>query len=283
MKDLLQILDVTKQALHQHGVRQVQAAARDHLIIEKAQAIRERHPRMGCRTMHLLMGTSELGRDRCEQLLLANGYRLKRYKNPLKTTQSQLIHRFPDLIQGLRIRRVNRVWQTDITYFITQNNDVFYIVFIEDVYSRRIIGQAAHDHMRAEANLACLNQAFNLRKDSTLKGLIHHSDRGGQYIDKDYLLALRSKKIRISMCTQAWQNAYTERINGTIKNDYLKSWRIETLVDLTKALKKAVDAYNYEKPHRNLPDQLSPAKFEEYIKTLPASKHPAFKIHAYDK
>ena len=85
------------------------------------------------------------------------------------------------------------------------------------------------------------------------------------------------------MCTQAWQNAYTERINGTIKNDYLKSWRIETLVDLRKALKKAVDAYNYEKPHRNLPDQLSPAKFEEYIKTLPASKHPAFKIHAYDK
>ena len=282
MKDLLQVLGLSRQALHQHNARQLQVEVRARLVIERAQVIRERHPRMGCRAMYLLMGPTEMGRDRCEQLLLSKGFGLKQHRNPFKTTHAQSIYNFPDLIQGLRIRGINRVWQSDITYFITQNSDVFYIVFIEDVYSRRIIGQAAHDHMKAEANLRCLHQAFEVRKGHRLERLIHHSDHGGQYIDKEYLLALRSRKIKVSMCSQAWQNAYTERINGTIKNDYLKAWQIDTLWDLRKALVKAVNAYNHEKPHRNLPGQMSPVKFEQYLKMIPSSKHPSFKIYQYE-
>lgn len=282
MKDLLQVLGISRQALHQHNIRLMKAEVVEGLLVKKAEAIRERHPQMGCRAMYLLLGPTEVGRDRCEQLLLRKGFRLKRPRNPFKTTYAQSKYHFPDLIQGLRIRSINSVWQSDITYFITQNNEVFYIVFIEDIYSRRIIGQAAHDHMRAEANLMCLNQAFNMRKDYPLRGLIHHSDHGGQYIDKEYLSALQAKKIKVSMCSQAWQNAYSERINGTIKNDYLKAWRIETLSDLRKALIKAVNAYNHEKPHRNLLNQMSPAKFEEYLKRSPVSKHPSLKIYRYE-
>lgn len=282
MKDLLQVLGISKQALHQHNMRQMKAEVRDRLLVEKAQVIRERHPKMGCRAMYLLLEPKDLGRDRCEQLLLTKGFRLKRYRNPFKTTHAQSIYHFPDLIQGLQIRNINRVWQSDITYFITQNNDVFYIVFIEDIYSRRIIGQAVHNHMRAEANLICLNQAFDIRKGYPLRGLIHHSDHGGQYIDREYLLALQSRNIKVSMCSQAWQNAYSERINGTIKNDYLKAWRIETLLDLRQALTKAVNAYNHEKPHRNLPNQMSPVKFEEYLRASATSKHPVLEIYRYE-
>lgn len=282
MKDLLQVLGISRQALHQHNFRQMGVQIREQLVIEKAQVIRERHPRMGCRAMHLLMGPTEMGRDRCEQLLLSKGFRLKRHRNPLRTTQSQRVYHFPDLIQGLQIRGINKVWQSDITYFITENHDVFYIVFIEDIYSRRILGQAVHDHMRAEANLLCLHRAFQIRKSHPLRGLIHHSDRGGQYIDNEYLLALKSRQIKISMCWQAWQNAYSERVNGTIKNDYLKAWRIETLLDLRRALTKAVNAYNYEKPHRHLPDRMSPVEFENYLKRLPLVKHPWQKIYRYE-
>jgi len=283
MKHLLEILGVSRQALQQRVNRQLQAESRDRLIIEKAHAIRERHPRMGCRTMHILMRPLEIGRDRCEQLLLSNGLRLKRYKSPFKTTQSQHIYKFPDLIQGTCIRQINRVWQTDITYFFAQNNDVFYMVFIEDIYSRRIIGYGAFDHMRAEANLACLNQAFRVRKGHSLQGLIHHSDYGGQYIDKEYLTALRARNIKISMCSQAWQNAYTERINGIVKNDYLKAWNIVVLTDLQRALVKGVNAYNHEKPHGSLPDKMSPVQFEEYLKRTPSRSHPKLKIYQYEK
>lgn len=281
MKDLLCVLGISKQALHQRIIRQQQADVRDRMIIEKAHAIRATHPRMGCRTMHMLIKSTEIGRDRCEKLLLGSGFRLKRYKNPIKTTQSQRTYRFPDLIQGLKIRGINRVWQTDITYFITRNNEVFYIVFIEDIYSRRIIGAVAHDHMRAEANLLCLNQALSIRNGYSLKGLVHHSDFGSQYIDKEYLKALRAKNIKISMCSEAWQNSYTERINGIIKNDYLSAWNIVTLIDLQKALAKATDAYNYEKPHSNLPNRMSPVHFEEYLKVTPKAEHPYLKIYQY--
>jgi putative transposase len=282
MKDLLQVLGISRQALHQHNFRQMALQIREQLAIEKAQVIRERHPRMGCRAMHLLMGPDKMGRDRCEHLLLSKGFRLKRYRNPLRTTQSQRGYYFPDLIQGLRIRGINKIWQSDITYFITENHDVFYIVFIEDIYSRRILGQAVHAHMRAEANLLCLHRAFQIRKSYPLRGLIHHSDHGGQYIDNEYVLALKSRQIKISMCWQAWQNAYSERINGTIKNDYLKAWRIETLIDLRRALTKAVNAYNYEKPHRHLPDRMSPVQFENYLKRQPLVKHPWQEIYQYE-
>ncbi len=64
------------------------------------------------------------------------------------------------------------------------------------------------------------------------------------------------------MNKQAWQNAYKERINGTIKNDYLYVRDITTLGQLRKILNRDVNAYNQEKPHGNLLHKMNPMKFE---------------------
>ena len=84
------------------------------------------------------------------------------------------------------------------------------------------------------------------------------------------------------MCTEAWQNAYTERLNGTLKNGYLYSWKIQSLQDLKYAVKKAVEAYNEEKPHRSLPGRMSPVKFERYLKATHPSQHPRIQIFDYE-
>jgi putative transposase len=273
MKDLYAIVGISKQALHQHSQRQLSAIACQEEIIGQANAIRQRHPAMGCRTLHNLLINVSLGRDKTEQFLLANGYRLKRKVNFVRTTVRQRIFDFPNLIRGRTVNGINQVWQTDITYFILEDRKVFYLVFIIDVYSRRILGYTAHDHMRAEANLKALLMAFKNRRGYPLKDLIHHSDHGSQYIDSHYREALTSRQIQISMGNQAWQNAYTERLNGTIKNGYLYSRNITCLKSLRRNLNLDVYAYNTEKPHGNLPERMSPMKFEQYLKTAKSNKY----------
>jgi transposase InsO family protein len=280
MTQLYIVAACSKQGLHQFLSRQCLKEVDKAHVIGQAQAIRKRHPNMGCRTMFDLMQGVEIGRDRCERILLQNGFRLKVLKNPLKTTVSNPLLRYPDLIRGLTLNGINQVWQTDITYFLSGAN-VFYIIFIIDVYSRKIISWAANQHMRASANLSCLQDAIKSRKFST--DLIHHSDRGGQYGDKEYIRLLKDHKINISMCKEAWQNAYTERINGTIKNGYLYSWDVQTIEGLKGAVKKAVRAYNTEKPHRGLPSRMCPSDFEDYLIATERSKHPQLKIFDYEK
>ena len=85
------------------------------------------------------------------------------------------------------------------------------------------------------------------------------------------------------MCKQAWQNAYTERINGTLKNDYLYSWDIQNLSDLRRAVRRAVDAYNSEKPHRSLVARMNPIAFERYLASTKTKDHPVVKIYNYEK
>jgi putative transposase len=280
MNQLYLIAACSKQGLHQFLSRHCLKDISHTHVVGQAEAIRKRHPNMGCRTMFDLMQGIDIGRDRCERILLESGFRLKVRRNPIKTTICNPLLKYPDLIKGTTLRRINQVWQTDITYFLS-GPQTFYIIFIIDVYSRKIVSWAANEHMKAEANIACLQYAIQSREVSNK--LIHHSDRGAQYGDKDYINLLKHHKIKISMCRQAWQNAYTERINGTMKNGYLYSWDIQCLADLKRAVGKAVNAYNSEKPHRSLPNRMSPTHFEEYLMSADSKQHPQVKIFDYEK
>lgn len=283
MTDLYSITNSSKQALHQFLVRQIRRQELIEIVVSSADSIRERHPRMSCRSIHDLLPGIQIGRDRCEQILLSYGFRVSRKRSLFKTTQALKHVKFPDLIKGLTLTGINQVWQSDITHFSTDAGVVFYIIFIQDVYSRKILAWSAETHMRAEANIVCLQSAIDVRKRYELAGLIHHSDRGSQYGDNEYLDILRTHYIRISMSKQAWQNGFVERVNGTIKNNYLYNWKINTLTQLRRAVKRAVDSYNNEKPHRSLPKRMSPGAFEKYLMQSPKSNHPTFKIYNYDK
>ena len=111
------------------------------------------------------------------------------------------------------------------------------------------------------------------------KGLIHHSDRGSQYASNAYTKLLESKKCIISMCDSAYENAYAERVNGIIKNEYMANWSCSNLSDIEKWLKRAVDAYNTSRPHNNLLNKLAPISFEKYILSLSAEKRQKVTIY----
>jgi transposase InsO family protein len=234
---------------------------------------------MGCRKIAYLLGNKPWGRDKTEKLLLSKGLSVKYKPNYRRTTYSQRQYEYPNLIEAMELRNINQVIQTDITYYFVADR-FYYLTFIEDIYSRRITGYHIGSNMRAEGNISALKMALKTRKGTSLKGLIHHSDRGKQFIDKKYRKLLADNSIQMSMCKQAQENAYVERLNRTIKEEYLDAWVISDYRGLVKSVNKAVKLYNEARPHKSL-QMRSPNQYEKYISSLDAEQRPEQKVFKF--
>lgn len=246
-------------------------------FIEKATRVRKDHPTLGCRKLAIKLRQPGMGRDKLERLLLKSGMRVSYPPNYTKTTHSVRNSIFSNLIKGMKLDAINQVVQTDITYLWVKNR-FYYIVLIIDVYSRKIVGYQASDNMRAEGNIAALEMMISMRGKENVQGMIHHSDRGSQYHATAYLKLLAQNGIQVSMCREAWENAYTERLNRTLKDEYLKHRKIADLQDLKKQLASVVKLYNESRPHWGLPGQVAPLIFEATL--VKNEKRPVMELYA---
>ena len=263
LNSLYRMLGVSKQAIHQQRRRAAIFESKLAELVLQVDILRSEHPGCGVEKMYYSLQPDFLGRDRFVSLMMDLGYRVKHPKNYTKTTFS-VSSKYENLIKGLLVRQINQVVQTDISYILIKDK-YHYLIFIIDVYSKRIVAYQASDHMRASANRASLKQMISLRGRQQLRGMIHHSDRGSQYNEKYYISLLEQLGCYISMGQKAQENAYAERINGIIKNEYLSYWKIDNLQQLKKKLKKAVQHYNQKRPHDHLPNRMSPIEFENAI------------------
>lgn len=267
-------IGITKQAVSQYQKRSEKLSTYLSELIVQADIIRAQHPGCGLEKMYFSLQPDLIGRDRFVEIFKHLGYGLIKKKNYIKTTKP--VHcKYRNLIEGMLLNNINQVIQSDITYYEVAGL-FYYIVFIIDVYSKRIVGFQANDHMRAQANVMALKQVLKIRRQMKLNQMVHHSDRGSQYIANDYRKLLGKYHINISMGQNAMENAYAERINGIIKNEYLEYWNITDLSKLRKCLTKAVKHYNNDRPHNHLSGKMSPIKFEN------ALQHKHLKVDHYE-
>lgn len=246
----------------------------------KVQLIRSEHPSMGLRTIYCLLQPQEIGRDKFEKFFLAKGYRVKKKKKYEKTTRKGgLYWRYKNRMKDKEIRDINIVWVSDITYYLVKG-EFCYIVLIMDVYSRRIIGYDASSNMYAESSCRALTMAFRARKIKNYNGnLIHHSDKGAQFMSNMYINLLEKYGCNISVAESVYENSHIERVNGTIKNDYLSHWSINNKEELIRGLARAVRNYNETRPHHSLPGKMTPMQFEESLLNLVAQELPTVKLY----
>lgn len=278
MSSLYLIAGVSKQGHHQALHQLADEWAKEPCYIGLMLEVRNMHPGMGLRTMYEQFQPEGIGRDAFVALGLREGFRLRAPENPQITTRPIKNRQYANLLEGKRFTDVNQLWSSDIFYFSLLGRH-YYGVLIMDVYSRRIIGWAMADNMRAENNLLALQRALTLRGVSNYLGeLIHHSDRGGQYVSDDYTNTLHHHGIKISMCKEVLENAHIERANGTIKNDYLKRWQIASERQLFERMEMAVNNYNNRK-HHSL--GMTPIEFENYIKELHKDQRAILDIFVY--
>jgi putative transposase len=261
---------VSKQAVHKHLHAQADWSEDVRELQVQVDEVRSVHPGCGLEKLYDTLKPKWLGRDKFISIFMELGYRVKKRPNFIRTTIPAVL-RYPNLIQGLLVQDKNRVWQTDITYFEVGGR-FYYLTFIIDIYTKVIRGYQASDNMRADANLAALNMA--LKQAKGVNGLIHHSDRGSQFVDNRYRQLLKTNEMYMSMGLVAQDNAYAERINGTIKNEYLKCKTIDSFAILRKELKIAVNHYNEKRIHKYLPGKQSPLQFEKQLLDLSTQNRP---------
>lgn len=256
MSELYRYVGISRQAVCQYAKRQAVFDQKVLCLLSEVEELRKEHPGCGVEKMYYTLAPHFIGRDRFIELCMDLGFRLKRRVNYRRTTYA-VASRYKNLIKGMQLSAPGVVWQSDITYYDV-NNRFYYVVFIIDVYTKMIVGYNVGDTMRATANMKALEMALIKHKAP----LIHHSDRGGQYIYKEYVRLLEGNRCRISMCKSSQDNAYAERINRTIKEEYLDHWRPADLKQLRTDTAKAVEHYNNKRIHNNL-DRRNPADFAQ--------------------
>ena len=167
--------------------------------------------------------------------------------------------------------RPNALWVSDFTYVSTWAGFV-YVAFVIDVYARRIVGWKASGSSRTDFVLDALEQALHERRP-TQGGLIHHSDRGVQYVSIRYTERLAEAGIEPSVGSvgDSYDNALAETINGLYKAEVIhrRSWR--NLQDVELATLEWVDWFNHKRllgPIGDIPPAEAEANYHQQTREL---------------
>jgi len=279
MEALYEISGISRQGYYQEKKRDLKKEAILQRTREVVLLVRADHPKMGSRPMHYMLNIDMIGINKFEGLISSLGLGIKRKKLWIKTTNSSHnYHTYGNLVNGIELSGINQLWVSDITYLVGQEK-VYYIIFIQDVYSRSILGYSASDNMYTINNMGTLKMALKIRGAKNIPGLIHHSDKGSQYCSNEYIRLMKNSGMKISMASNSLENPYAERLNGIIKNDYLVAYDTSTLSKLKKSLDKVVWLYNNERPHSEL-GYLSPVGYEDKIVNIPIGQR--YKMGLYD-
>jgi transposase InsO family protein len=158
---------------------------------------------------------------RCARLMRAQGLRgRKKHRRRPRTTDSRHVQPVAANLIAARPAPTgpNQAWMTDITYLRTAEGWLF-LAAILDVWSRRVVGWACAPTLHASLVLAALHDALDRRRPG--KGLLHHSDRGSQYVDDGYVKTLDAAGIDRSMSRagNCYDNAAMESFWSTLKSD----------------------------------------------------------------
>ncbi len=258
MAHVTALFGIQPQAHYQARQRERAREAQEALILDLARMLRCEHPRMGGRKLlHLLrpMLAQEgltIGRDRFFALLRAHGLLVPRRKQPTRTTWPGHL-RVPNRLPGRTVDAVHQVWVVDISYVRLQDGRFAYVYLVMDLYSRYLLAVYVAPSLAAEEAATALQRAI-VRAACRLVGLIHHSDHGSQYTSHLYRALLAQHGITPSMGAvgNAYDNAFAERVIGTLKHEYALEGPFDSLSQAQKAWDEGRDLYNTRRPHLSL-------------------------------
>lgn len=251
---------ITRQAYYLNTWKAIDVSIEEGLVIGEVKKIRARHGRMGTRKLYdkmqsfMLEHQIKMGRDALFNLLSANHLLVKKRKRRIQTTQSfHWLRKYPNLIRDFVPTAPNQLWVCDITYWKIKEGYV-YISFITDAYSHKIVGYHVAESLASVETIQALKMALSgLRQESHFQ-LTHHSDRGVQYCQHEYVKLLQDNDIKISMTENGdpLENAIAERVNGIIKEEYLLDYSVKDIKEAKKVLAFVVHLYNQERPHSSI-------------------------------
>lgn len=263
------LLGITRQAFYQHFWFVEDTSTEQQLVLNQVKQIRREHPVIGCRKLYcmlqsfLLEHQIKIGRDALFDLLATHKLLVRKRRRRVSTTQSHhWLKKYPNLIKDWHPQAPGQLWVADITY-VPISNSFLYLSLITDAYSHKIMGYYIADSLEAIHTTKALQMAIT-NQENKANQLIHHSDRGIQYCSSEYVKLLEVNNIQISMTENGdpRENPIAERINGIIKNEYLKHHTITNPSEAMQLLEKVAMKYNQKRPHQSI-NMLTPEKVHQ--------------------
>jgi len=176
------------------------------------------------------------------------------------------------LDQNFTAATTNERWASDIT-FIWTGQGWLYLAVVMDLYSRRIIGWSMSRHIDRHIVVSALNMALGQRRPG--EELIHHSDRGSQYLSDDFQALLKANGITCSMSGKGscYDNAVVESFFASLKRERTKRRKYRTRDEARADVFDYIERfYNRERRHGYV-GNISPAEFEERTIGLDETVH----------
>ena len=205
-------------------------------------------------------------RCQVQRLMAAHGIRgAKRRGKPWRTTTPDPeARRHPDLVnRDFTANRPNELWVADFSYLRCWEDLVFFS-FVIDVFSRKVVGWQFAAHMRTTLVLDALRMALSTRERVQEVRLIHHSDRGSQYLSGDYTQTLNDHDVLASVGStgDAYDNSLAESFVDSFKTELIadRVWRTRSQLEL--AVVEYISWFNDSRLHENLGDR-TPRETEE--------------------
>ncbi len=254
------------QAYYQHKETLGKQRLKEEMVVQFVKEVRRLDPGIGGAKLHYMYRQRfgedyeyMVGRDKMEAIISKYNLNVRLPRRRPRTTDSTHgLPTYPDLTRELIPERKNQLWVTDITYIPVWDHDDQYsfcfLSMITDCYTKEIVGWYVGSSLEAWCSVNCLTQALGRLEEEDKVDLIHHSDRGIQYVSAAYTSILLDAGIRISMTETGdpKDNPVAERQNNTIKNEMLKDIKFRSIGEVRRAVEKAVDFYNNERPHMSL-------------------------------
>jgi putative transposase len=268
VKTMCRVLGVSRSGFHAWQRRKPSARQReDERLLERIREIHALNRRVyGSPRIHaeLVMADGErIGRKRVERLMRQAGIcgmvARKRGRTTIRVPGVRVCEDLVD--RAFLAQSPNRLWVADITYLRTWEGWL-YLVAVQDVFSRRIVGWSMADHMRTELVTDALQMALAHRRPAP--GLIWHSDQGSQFVSLAFGQQARAAGIAQSMGSRGdcFDNAVAESFFATLKKELIhrRSWPEKA--ELRNEVFEYIEAfYNRRRRHRSL-GFLSPEQFE---------------------
>ena len=268
IKIMCRVLGVSRSGFHAWERREPSArAVADAALSERIAAIHgDSRTTYGSPRIHAELRLEDdvrVGRKRVERLMRGAGLAGQVKRRRGKTTiRVQGVRTAPDLVErDFNPSEPNRLWAADITYIRTWEGWL-YLASVMDLYSRRIVGWALAEHLRAELVVDALEMAVARRRPDA--GLVHHSDQGSQYTSLIFTRRCRVVGIDVSMGSRGdcFDNAVLESFHASLKKELIhrRSW--PTKAEARTAVFDYVETfYNRLRRHSTL-GMRSPVEFE---------------------
>jgi len=188
------------------------------------------------------------------------------YPKPKLSLANPEDKKYPYLLRGMTIDKVDQVWSVDITY-IPLSKGFGYLVAIIDWYSRKVIDWEFSNLLDTEFCMKALNRALKKGKPE-----IFNSDQGSQFTSKEFTGRLREENIQISMDGRGrcLDNIFIERLWRSVKYEDVYPKDYQGMNDAREGLSKYFEFYNKKRPHQSLNYQTPSEVYEgaEALKLL---------------